>query len=219
MFHRSPNNSADHHSVLGFRESEDGGLEQVIAEVNCISGKSSRPQLIPTEAKSLCLNLSGGRFAYQTGREIQVADRKLWQSTFSDVFVADSFLIALSDRTPEQLDLMGEFILKNDFWWQYGVSSQDAYTQFSEELAELWYELQTEKQPTEETKQRLELLDNWLEKGSELALLTSAFSPTGRRMASSRGNGRSQLQLRRKRYVRERAQEDQNRDLSIAQKT
>lgn len=175
LFHRSPNRSGDYHSVLGFREAAEGGLEQVIADVNCITGKSSRPQLIPTEAKSLCLNLAGSRYAFQVGREIQVADRVVWQLSLSDLFVADSFLISMQERAPEQLDHIGEFILKNDFWWEYGLSSQDAYTQFAEELGELWYELQTAKQPNEETKLRLELLDTWLEKGSELALLTSAF--------------------------------------------
>lgn len=186
----SPNVESDSRTLLAMRKTKEGDWQQIIAEVNFTHSTTSVAHEIPVEAKSVCLNIAGDYFAYQTGKEVCVCKRVPWQFNSHKSLLGDAMEFAMSQMAPEQLDYLGEFILKNDFWWKYGYSPQDVYTQFAREMGTQWYYIETQKTPNEKTKQRLEALNKWYETGSELALLSSGFR---RRVFAWQALGGSQM--------------------------
>jgi hypothetical protein len=171
----SPNVDSDSRALLAMRKTKQGDWQQVIAEVNCTYSTTSVAHEIPFDSKSICLNLTGSYVAYQSGKEVCVRKRVPWQFNSHESLLGDAMEFAMTQMAPEQLDFLGEFILKNNFWWKYGYSPQDVYTQFAKEMGTRWYYIETNKTPNEKTKQRLEALNKWYQNGSELALLSSGF--------------------------------------------
>ena len=194
----SPMEYSDSRLMIASRKNIDGERELIASDINCSSLNSSSPTILPKEATSFRLSYKGNFLAYQLNDEIKVCSRVQWQYGGHEPMFNDAWNVAMIEPSTEQLELFGEFILKNDFWWHYGLSAQDVFTQFSQLIGESWINLEQEEKPSEETTAKLAALEEWFNSGSDLARASSgsrriykawrAVRVSGRQWFTSEGN-------------------------------
>jgi hypothetical protein len=169
----SPMENSDSRLMIASRKNGNGEKETVISDINCYSQISSQPTILPGHPTSVSVSYKGDVVAYKIGADINVFRRVQWQYSSHESLFYDAFSICMDASSPEQLDLVGEFILKNDFWWHYGFSAQDVFTQFAQIIGESWINMEQEAQPSQETETNLDALEEWLDGKSDLACASS----------------------------------------------
>ncbi|XZE19362.1 WD40 repeat domain-containing protein [Pirellulaceae bacterium SH449] len=171
----SPMENSDSRMMIALRKNDQETLESVLVDANFYSNLSSAPTVLPKGATDFCAAYKANRIAYRVGNIVKVFSRIPWQYTSCESFFHDSLGVAMFDVSTSQLDLIGDFILNNNFWWHYGFSSQDVFTNLAQVIGLQWINWEEEQSPSEKTFTKLKALNEWHKDGGDLARASSGF--------------------------------------------